>query len=124
MTVRRGEDFSAQFYAYLQDRQLYFACNPATGKAMGYTRRQSAENPEQGIRWVRASGAATLLSFTIYHQAYSPDFPVPYNVALVALQEGPTMVATVLIPDLAQLRIGMKLTAQFENDGRLVFVPS
>jgi len=44
-------------------------------------------------QWVKASGKAKVYSWTIFHQLYYPSFAdkIPYNVAIVELEEGPRM---------------------------------
>ena len=119
MTSRHSV-FSEQFLAYIARRELRYARCRQTGAAFGYTAR-----PQNGeYEWVAASGGATLYSFVVYHQNYSPDFPTPYNVALVELDERPRLVSAVIFDDLAALIVGMKLRAQFEKSGRLVFAPA
>ena len=117
--TRRHTDFSEQFLGYIAQRELRYARCRKTGAALGYT----ACLPSEKYEWVEASGNATLYSFVIYHQNYNPDFPTPYNVALVELEEGPQLVSTVIINDLFALKVGMKLRAEFETSGRLVFMP-
>lgn len=48
--------------------------------------------------WEEAGGAAELISWVVYHRAYSPDFAdrLPYNVALVRLAEGPQLVTNLV----------------------------
>jgi uncharacterized OB-fold protein len=120
---RRGSTFSRDFLAYLELRELRYARCRGTGEVLGYTSRQAAGDPGGEIDWLIASGRASLRSFAIYHQAYGPEPKTPYNVALVALEEGPLLVSTVRIDDLEDLRIDMPLRAAFEDDGRLVFAP-
>ncbi|MBV1868478.1 MAG: OB-fold domain-containing protein [Marinosulfonomonas sp.] len=117
-------DTVEKFHYYMDRGELRYPCCPQTGTALGYTARQCPKHPGEDLDWAPASGGATLESFVIYHQRYSPDFEPPYNVAMVALDEGPLMVATVLVDDLAKLVIGMKLISHFEPAGRLVFVPT
>lgn len=117
-------DTVERFHHYMDHRELRYPCCPQSGTALGFTARQCPKHPGEDLKWVPASGSATLESFVIYHQRYSPDFEPPYNVAMVALEEGPLIVATVIIDNLDDLKIGMQLICQFEADGRLVFVPS
>jgi hypothetical protein len=106
-------DFSRTFLDFIARRELRVPREAKTGKIVNYTAR-----PEGEVEWVRASGAATLYSFVVYHRQYSPEFPVPYNVALVELAEGPRLISTVVG---AEPQIGMVLTACFDDAGKLVF---
>jgi uncharacterized OB-fold protein len=115
-------DFDSTFLAFIAQRELRVPRCARTGEALSYAARLCADSTE--IEWVKASGAATLYSFAVYRRQYSPDFPVPYNVALVELAEGPRLVSTVIIEDPAALRIDMKLLADFDAAGKLVFKPA
>ncbi|MCC7426284.1 MAG: OB-fold domain-containing protein [Alphaproteobacteria bacterium] len=57
-------------------------------------------------RWERASGRGRLVSWVIYHTAYHEAFRsrVPYNVAIVALDEGPRLITNILAPASALAR--------------------
>lgn len=124
-------DWSARFRSFLAQRELRFATDPSSGEALGYRQRVVAGLAGCEPAWVRACGKATLLSFTVYHITYAPEFPAPYNVAEIALEEGPTLISTVMKPDgqgalvtclRGDLEIGMDLRAHFGVDGRLVFL--
>lgn len=42
-------------------------------------------------RWAEASGKGTIVSWAIFHRQYLPEYPAPYNVIAVQLEEGPLM---------------------------------
>jgi uncharacterized OB-fold protein len=68
------------------------------------------------LEWREASGRGILWAFVIYHHAFHPSFAdrIPYNVALVALEEGPQIVSNIIgIPN-DLLRNGLQLLATFE----------
>jgi uncharacterized protein len=67
--------------------------------------------------WAPASGRATLHSWVIFHQVYHPGFAdrVPYNVAVVELEEGPRITTNVIGCEPDQLRAGMPLRVSFET---------
>src|SRR6266508_2927235 len=67
--------------------------------------------------WKPVSGKATLYSFIIVHQRYDPSFAedLPYNIAVVVLEEGPRLVSNVVDVDNAALRIGMPLTITYDD---------
>lgn len=68
-----------------------------------------------GLDWVAASGRASLYSFVIMHQPY-PGFEdeVPYNIALVELEEGVRCISNVVGVENDELEIGMPLEVTFE----------
>lgn len=50
------------------------------------------------LSWAPAGGGARLVSWVLYHRAYHPSFEhlLPYNVALVELDEGPRLLTNVV----------------------------
>jgi uncharacterized OB-fold protein len=82
-----------------------------------YPRLYCAQCFSDRVEWVAASGHATVLSFTIVHRPVSPAFAgdVPYVVALVTLEEGPSMMTNIIgcAPD--QVAIGMPVKVTFED---------
>jgi uncharacterized OB-fold protein len=47
-------------------------------------------------QWLSVSGRGEILSWVIFHKEYLPEYPVPYNVIAVRLDEGPIMVSNLL----------------------------
>lgn len=70
--------------------------------------------------FVEASGRATLISWVVYRTAFHDAFAhrLPYNVALVELEEGPRMITNVLA-DSAALQAGMPLMLSIGHEGEL-----
>jgi uncharacterized OB-fold protein len=77
------------------------------------------------FEWVDLSGRGELWSFIVYHHkmnaAWADD--LPYNVALVRLEEGPTMVSNVVGTDLADLEVGLPLEVTFDAVTDEVSIP-
>jgi uncharacterized OB-fold protein len=69
------------------------------------------------LEWVRASGRGRLRSYTIVRRAVSEAYAaqVPYVVALVALEEGPTMMSGIVGCMLDDVHIGMPVQVVFEE---------
>ena len=68
------------------------------------------------LEWTAASGKAMLYSFAVMHQPY-PGFEdeVPYNIALVELEEGVRCLSNIVGCDNSDLAIGMPLEVVFED---------
>jgi uncharacterized OB-fold protein len=77
------------------------------------------------LEWAPASGRGTLYSFALMHQVYDPAFAdeVPYNIAVVELDEGVRMTANVVGCANEELRIGMPLVVTFEQVSEEVAIP-
>ena len=75
--------------------------------------------------WVEASGRARLHSWVVFHQVYHPGFAdrVPYNVAVVELEEGPRITSNVMDCDNDALHAGMPLAVTFETVADGVVLP-
>jgi uncharacterized OB-fold protein len=116
-------ELEESFLRFIAGGELRVARWAHDGAVLAYSARSPAPGGERLIAWERASGTAALFSFCVYRRQYDPDFPVPYNVAMVELAEGPRLVSTVVIDDPALLRVGMALRAAFDSSGRLVFHP-
>lgn len=71
------------------------------------------------LEWHRASGAAKLVSWIVYHHAFHPAFAsrLPYTVAVVELSEGARLVSNIVdVADPEQLRIEMPLILTIEQE--------
>ena len=71
----------------------------------------------ESMRWVPASGKGVLHTFTVYYRALNPGWKddVPYNVAVVELEEGPFMFSNVVGVENEALEVGMRLEAVFNE---------
>ena len=75
--------------------------------------------------WTKLSGRGTVFSYIVLHRAYHPGFKedVPYNVALVQLEEGPRIFSNVVgVPNDA-VRVGDAVEAVFESVTPEVTIP-
>ena len=65
------------------------------------------------------SGRGTVFTFTINRQAFRPDVPVPYVIAIVELEEqsGLRFTTNIVGCDPEAVRIGMPVTVAFEQAG-------
>ena len=68
------------------------------------------------FKFKSASGKGELISWVIYNKAHHPAFEkiVPYNVAIIELEEGPKIVSNVLC-EKEKLMPGMKLKLKIEE---------
>lgn len=127
------EDVAAPFYEALADGRLIFQRCDA-GHAWLPPRSHCPRCLSAEVGWDEAGGEATLLSWVVYHRAFHPAFEdrVPYNVALVELDEGPRLMTNVVglrdsDADAAELEAGMALRLRVEREGEIClarFVPA
>jgi hypothetical protein len=72
--------------------------------------------------WDQATGRARVVSWIIYHRAYADHLKgkVPYNVAIVALDEGPQMITNILGgPPEGDVYVGLPVEAVIDCDGAM-----
>jgi len=67
--------------------------------------------------WQAASGKGRVISWVIYHHAYHDAFKdrLPYNVALVELDEGPRLITNIVNPE-AGIKAERPVTLKIEDE--------
>ncbi len=77
------------------------------------------------VEWKQSSGKGTVYSFVIMHQVIHPGFAsiVPYNVAVVELEEGPRLHTNLLDIENDQIQVDMPVEVTFERLENDVTVP-
>ena len=73
-----------------------------------------------GWDYVEATGFGTVTACTVVYRAPSPEFEVPYVVAVVDLDEGCVLLTNLVLPDPESPSIGMRVHVVFLDhpDGR------
>ncbi|HUA78196.1 MAG TPA: Zn-ribbon domain-containing OB-fold protein [Acetobacteraceae bacterium] len=106
-----------------QEGKLLVRICTACGRAHHYPRALCPFCFSDRTEWKTASGNGTIYSFSVMQRA-----PVPYTIAYVTLDEGPTMMSNIVDCDFDTIRIGMKVKATFkptESTARLpMFTPA
>jgi uncharacterized OB-fold protein len=118
------EDSAPFFEGARQHRLLLMRC-----RACGAWRFPSRDrcdvcwSTETG--WEAASGRGTVYTFSIMHQLYHPAFKdeVPYNVAVVELEEGPRMTTNIVGCPNEAIQVGMPVDVVFDDVSANVSVP-
>ena len=79
----------------------------------------------EGLRWKEVSGHGVIYSYTIIHQNRSPEFmpDVPYNVAIVQLEEGPRMLSSIVDIAPAELHVDLPVSVVFEKVTDTISLP-
>lgn len=110
--------------ACAQGRLLLQRCRDC-GHWQFHPRRLCVACGGRALEWKEASGRGQVKSWTIIRRAVSQAFEadVPYVVALVALAEGPTMMANIVGCDPETVAVGQPLRVAFERRGEAMAVP-
>ena len=58
--------------------------------------------------WAPVSGGGTVVSWVVFHKQYLPEYPAPYNVAAIRLDEGPMLISN-LVENPAENPIGRRV---------------
>ena len=97
----------------------------ACGNHQFYPRIMCTECSSERVEWVKVSGRAKVTTFTIVRRPVSPAFAddVPYVVALVTLDEGPTMMTNIIGCAPEQVAIGMPVAVTFEDWTEDISIP-
>jgi hypothetical protein len=99
------------FWAAAAEGKLLLKKCRACGESHYYPRPLCPFCGSDATEWQAASGAGTLYSYSVMRRA-----EVPYAIAYVTLDEGPTMMTNLVDCDFDRLRIGQRV--------RLVFTPT
>ena len=108
---------SRPFWEAAKRHELSMQRCPSCGYVRYPAGRYCPECLEQNDERVTLSGHGTIWSFGVYHHVFNQNFreDVPYNVALVELEEGPRLITNIVgVPNEA-IRIGMPVEAVFDD---------
>jgi uncharacterized OB-fold protein len=77
------------------------------------------------FEWAGLSGRGVVFSYVVFHQLYHPAFKddIPYNVAMIQLEEGPRMYSNIVGVDNDAVKVGDKVQAVFDPVTPEVTIP-
>ncbi|MDF1856434.1 OB-fold domain-containing protein [Pseudooceanicola sp.] len=98
---------SAPYWSALERGALMFQHCANCGQNQLPARHECTNCLGTDLGWVESEGRGTLVTWVDYHRAYDPAFKdqIPYNVAIVELEEGPRLVTNVMTTEPEALRI-------------------
>ena len=115
-TLPRIDEESRGWWEALVRQELYFQRCGACGTDRLPPRALCPACLSDQTEWIRASGQATVYSYTVTYQNQAPGFrdELPYVLAVVQLAEGPRLMTNLIdcAPD--AVRIGMAVTVVFD----------
>lgn len=108
----------------LQGRLLFQRCT-ACGRFWYPIEPRCPKCLSAHYEWSPVSGRANVLSFVVFHQVYDARFKasVPYNVALVELEEDVRMFTNIVGIADDDIRVGMPVAVEFEKVAEEVSIP-
>ena len=110
-------ELTAPYWKALEEGRLSFQRCPACAHAWLPARSECPRCLAREPRWETASGRARLVSWVVYHHAYHDYYAtrLPYNVAVVELDEGPRLVSNI-VDARSDLRIDMPLDIVIQRE--------
>lgn len=110
---------SQAFWDACNQGQLSVQVCGECGQKQLYPRVACTQCQGRQLRLELACGKGLVRSFTIIRRAVSAAFEpdVPYVVALVALDEGPTLMSNIVHCEVDQVSIGQRVCVTFEARG-------
>ncbi|RMB83230.1 Zn-ribbon domain-containing OB-fold protein [Streptomyces shenzhenensis] len=120
----QADAFTRPYWDAAADGLLLLRRCAACGRAHHYPREFCPHCWSEDVGWERASGRATLYTWSVVHRNDLPPFGArtPYVAAVVDLAEGPRMMTEVVDCAAGTLRAGAELAVAF-RDGVPVFRP-
>ena len=112
-----ADEASERFFRGAKERKLMLLRCSQCGRHRLPGRERCADCWSTNAEWVQASGRGKLYTFGIMHQQYQPAFAgaIPYNFALVELEEGPRLVTSIVYCPNEELRVDMPVEAVFDD---------
>lgn len=100
-------------------RELAFQRCSQCGAAFLYPRPWCPNCWAPDPQWEVASGLGVVIGFSVVHQAPYASYAarVPYVVAIVALSEGPQLMANIVDCNPAVVHVGLEVGVTFEERG-------
>jgi len=113
-----ADDFTRPFWNAAAEGMLLIRRCGACAKAHHYPREFCPYCWGEDVGWERATGRATLYTWSVIHRNDLPPFGdrVPYTAAVVDLAEGPRMMTEIVEGAAGRLGIGMELEVTFRRD--------
>lgn len=77
------------------------------------------------LDWAQAAGTGSIYSYTVARRPAGPSYKsdTPYVVAIVELDEGARMMTNIITSDVEAVRIGQRVTVQFDDVTAEVTLP-
>lgn len=108
--------YNAPFWDGLRERVIRMPRCTACGHVQYPMGPACSECLAGDLEWVELSGRGSVWGYCVYHHAFHPAFAdeLPYNVAMVELDEGPVIASNVVEAD-GGLRTGLRVEAVFDD---------
>tara|TARA_R110000772_G_scaffold129051_4_gene237050 strand:- start:79596 stop:80009 length:414 start_codon:yes stop_codon:yes gene_type:complete len=103
--------------------ELRLQCCSRCGVHQFYPRIMCASCLSDELEWVAATGRGEIISFTVVRRPISKAYEAPYVVALIQLQEGPTLMSHVVDCAPEAVAVGLPVQVAFAPWSESVTLP-
>ena len=119
------DEASQPFFDAAKDGKLLLKYCTACSRYMNYAAEFCDACLSHDLEWKESSGKGTVYSFVIMHQVIHPGFAgvVPYNVAVVELEDGPRLHTNLIDIENDQIQVDMPVEVTFDVLENEVTVP-
>jgi len=75
--------------------------------------------------WQRVKGTGSVFSWVVFHKCYFPSFAkdVPYNVAMIQLDEGPIVISNIINIENSSIKQGLRVEVVFDDIDETLTIP-
>ena len=117
--VSQPDELTEPFFAAGEEGRLLLATCAACGEMRLPTSPTCPICLGEGFEWTEVSGRGTVYTFAVMHQRYHPAWEpdLPYNIAVVELDEGPRMPANIVGVENEEIVVGMPVEVAWEREG-------
>ena len=123
--IPRPSPETAAWWEGCRNHELLIQSCTKCGHRQFYPRIICTECMSDKLEWTRSAGRGRVLTFTICRlpvsEAYAGD--VPYVIALVQLEEGPTMMSNIVECNPESVTTGMPVEVIFEQRSEKITIP-
>jgi len=111
------------FFQAAREEKLVFRKCQSCGKGLHLPTTFCPACGSDETEWVEASGRGHLYSWTQVLHSVHPDYPAPYTIVLVALEEAPEVRLVSAIDGLPELKVDQPMKVWFEKVNEKVTLP-
>jgi uncharacterized OB-fold protein len=111
------DELTAPYWAAAKHHELRMQRCPSCGYVRYPAAKRCPECLAENDEWVLLSGRGTVWSFGVYYHVFNRAFAddIPYNIALVQLEEGPRLITNIVgIPN-EDIKVDMPVEVVFDD---------
>jgi uncharacterized protein len=110
------DEVNRQFWEATRHRELHLQHCGDCGQVWYPAGTNCPKCLSTNFEWSAMSGRGTVWSFIVYHHCWHRGFEkdMPYNVAMIQLEEGPIVISNIVDVQNDSIKVGMPVKVVFE----------